>query len=62
MSGVAEEPGALSESGGTSAAEAPEEQRSSGPAALQPLVQTLLRWLPPRIQPAEVSFLSTAQI
>lgn len=58
-SGVAKEPGALSESGGTSTAEPSEEHRSPGSAALQPLVQTLLRWLPARIQPAEVSLLFT---
>ncbi|TMS20266.1 TBC1 domain family member 7 [Larimichthys crocea] len=49
----AKEPGALSESGGASTAEPSEEQRRSGSAAVRPLVQTLLRWLPARIQPAE---------
>lgn len=52
---AAKEPGALSESGGASTAEPSEEQRRSGSAAVRPLVQTLLRWLPARIQPAEVS-------
>ena len=52
---TAKEPGALSESGGTSTAEPSEDQRSSRSAALQPLVQTLLRWLPAWVQSAEVS-------
>lgn len=51
---AAEEPGTLSESGGASAAEPPEEHRGAGSAALQPLVQTLLRRLPAGVQPAEV--------
>lgn len=39
--GSAKEPGALSESGGTSAAEPSEKHRCPAPAALQPVVQTL---------------------
>lgn len=59
--GVAEEPGALSESGGASAAATSEEHRRLGSAAVRPVVQTLLRWLPARVQPLQVSSLFAAQ-
>lgn len=51
---AAKESGTLPESGGTSPAEPPEGHWSTASATLQSLVQTLFRWLPPRIQPAEV--------
>lgn len=51
---AAEESGALPESGGTSAPDSPEDCGSAAPAAVQPLVQTLLRRLPAWVQPAEV--------
>lgn len=53
-SAAAEEPGALPEPGGAAAAGPPEEHGGSASAALQPLVQTLLRRLSARVQPAEV--------
>lgn len=59
-SGAAKEPGALPEPGGAAAADPPEEHRSAASTALQPLVQTLLRRLSARVQPAEVTMCCSA--
>lgn len=51
---AAEESGTLPESGGPSTSEPPEDRRCAASATVQSLVQTLFRWLPSRIQLAEV--------
>lgn len=52
--GLAQESGALPECGGAPATEPSEEYWGPRHAAIQPVVQTLLCWLPAWVQPAEV--------
>lgn len=55
FTGVAEEPGALPESGGAGPAQPFEEQRRFGTTSIPPLVQAMLCWRPARVELAEVS-------